>query len=70
MKTKNAAGSSLIGQTGGPGGDGSGYIHSCLKIFNGYKGYKHYDANYNPARPGSTGVVARWAYSDFRNLIK
>jgi hypothetical protein len=64
MRTKNNEGSRLIGQTGGPQGDGKNYIHACIKIFNGYKGHENFRIWYN----SGTGDVKDVA--DFRQFIK
>lgn len=65
MKTTNNAGSRLIGQTGGKNGNSPGYLHACIKIFNGYAGR----ANYVNAISGR-GLVNKKDYGDFRRFIK
>lgn len=65
MKTTNAAGSRLIVQTGGTGGNNPGYLHACIKLYNGYQGRANYVKSISGRAPVSQGD-----YRDFRRFIK
>ncbi|MER3478819.1 MAG: hypothetical protein C4287_23110, partial [Leptolyngbya sp. ERB_1_2] len=65
MKTKNAAGSRLIGQIGGEGENNPGYLHACIKLYNGYQGRANYVRSISGRAP-----VSQADYGDFRRFIK
>jgi RHS repeat-associated protein len=65
LRTQNAAGWRLVGQTGGIQGVSPGYLHTCIKIYSGSQGYRNFVATGSGRRP-----ITAADYGDFRRFLK